>query len=32
MKIHINNLKIDAIIGILKKERTTPQKIIADIQ
>ena len=32
MRIHIKNLEIDAIIGILKKERTASQKLIADIK
>lgn len=32
MKIIIDNLEIEAIIGILKEERVTPQIIIIDIE
>ena len=32
MRIHIKNLEIDAIIGILEQERTAPQKLIVDIK
>jgi len=32
MTIHIENLTISAIIGILDKERTTPQKIVVDVE
>lgn len=31
MTIHIQNLTFDTIIGILDFERTTPQKVIVDI-
>ncbi|MBN2767576.1 MAG: dihydroneopterin aldolase [Campylobacterales bacterium] len=31
MIIHIKNLTIDALIGILEEEKTAPQKLIIDI-
>ena len=31
-KISINNLTFDAILGILKYERSTPQRIVIDIE
>ncbi len=30
-KIYIDDLKIDAIIGILEEERTTPQRLIVNV-
>ena len=32
MKIEIRSLEIDAVIGILPKERHTPQKVIVDLE
>ncbi len=31
MRIEIHSLQIDAVIGILPKERETPQRIVADL-
>jgi len=32
MKIEIRSLEIDAVIGILPKERHTPQKLVIDLE
>lgn len=32
MKIHIENLSFEAIIGLLPKERHTPQKVCVDME
>ena len=32
MKIYINNLTFQTIIGVLKSERVTPQKVVIDIE
>jgi len=32
MRIHIDNLSFEAILGILPQERRTPQRIIVDVE